>query len=112
MKLKIRESEFEYDSSATFNVLKDYIKKEFTPSRWNDLEYKFKSVSDDWLTIIVTNKAIWNDSGYGTIVFEAEYKDPYSGVITAYFNGDRYGEFYSQKDYVDWMAEEVEDYLY
>ena len=114
MKLRIRES-FEDVYSDNYNddmfaVLKDYLAKEFDSSRWDDLIYDFKEIpfDDGWFAEI-----IFTNTGTGQrIKFTAEYKDAYEGILYGTYNYGKESTFYSQKEYVDWLAEQVEWRLY
>ena len=93
-----------------FAVLKDYLAEEFNPSRWDDLIYDFKEIPFDtgWFSeIIFTNTKTGQ-----RVKFTAEYKDAYDGILYGTYNYGKESTFYSQKEYVDWLAEQVEWRLY
>jgi hypothetical protein len=115
IKLRIRESIEDIDFSYLddmFAVVKDYLRKEF--DSWDDLEYEFKEIpGDTWFAEILFTRT---NTG-GKALFTCEYKDAYDGIIYATYNyhRNRNGKedvFYSQKDFVDWLADEVADRLY
>ena len=116
MKLRIRESIEDVDFSYLddpFNVIKNYLRKEF--SSWDGLRYEFKEIpfDDGWFAEILFTRP---ETG-GKALFTCEYKDAYSGLIYATYNyhKNRDGSedvFYSQKEFVDWLAEEVAERLY
>ena len=115
MKLKIREGfEDVYRDGDplddAFSVVKEYLEKEFNPTRLDDLIYDFKEIPFDegWFAeIIFTNTATGQRAK-----FTCEYKDAYSGLLYATYNYGKETVFYTQKDFVDWLAEQVEWRLY
>lgn len=107
MRLQLVEDNY-YDEIGGFKVLKNYIRKKFTPNKWNGLVYDWKEIDKGW----IMNVKFTNTNTGDSLTFGVEYKDPYDGILYISQRGSADKLFYSQQEAVDYLADEVDYWLY